>query len=226
MAKASLGYPTIKQAREVIRAIVDQYKVDEEFFHPLLQQLFIEQPYWCEPPGPKCTKFKWVWHKLPSGASTVRWFMAYCDESGWKGGGVVGWKGLSWRRAVELDKFNLDAELKVVARDRASVIVNEYRKAHPWCEYPDCGLEADHVHHVVPMKEIVAGGISLLDVSDRYRIQQTYDWWSEKQFTLPDEHKFMQHLLKYHGSEMLRSLCRTHHNDAHGKQTHSLKVKR
>jgi hypothetical protein len=218
--RPSIGYPTITAAEAAIREIVSKYDVEQEFFHPLLQQLFIEQPYWCDPPGPVCTMFKWVLRELPTGAS-ARWFMAYCDEAGWKGGDVVGWKGVSWKKAVRLFKFSIIDELKAVAQLRTSVLKNDYRKMHPYCEYAGCSKLADHVHHVIAMKQIIAVALSSLTETDHVEVLNLYDWTAESQFMLPDNHKFMRVLLDQHKPGVLMSVCRRHHNDLEGKQTHN-----
>src|SRR5262245_53528778 len=89
--KPSLGFPTQKEARVAIQAIVNQYGLEQEFFHPLLQRLFVEQCYWQEPPGPAFTKFKWSKHALASGATTERWFMCFDGER---------WVERSWNKAI------------------------------------------------------------------------------------------------------------------------------
>ena len=225
--KPSLGFTSIKDAEAAVRAIVGtpakpRFKVGEEFFDPLLQRLFVEQPYWCDPPGPKCTKFKWVSHTLPYGATTDWWFMAYCDDPSWKKpNGERGWIGVSWRKAVQHYKFDIVTELKTIANTRISIITGVYREAHPMCEHEGCTSYADHVHHDVwSREEIVLTALADLTEQEFIDIKAQYDWWSEAQFMLPDEHKFIQSLLAAHALSTLRSLCRRHHNDAHGHQTH------
>ena len=227
--KRSLGFATIKEAQAAVRAIVGtpsspRYRLDEEFFHPLLQRLFIEQPYWCEPPGPVCTKFKWTHRVLPYGATTDWQFMAYSDEPGWKkkkSGLDAGWKSVSWRKAVGWYKFDIVKELKEVANHRISIFTAAHREAHRRCEHEGCTSFADHVHHcVMPRLEIVAEALASMSDEDFDKVREMYDWWSDAQFTLPDDHKFMQSVIARHGPGTLRSLCRKHHNDAHGHQTH------
>ena len=227
--KPSLGFSSMKDAKAAVRAIVGtpanpKYKLNEEFFHPLLQRLFVEQPYWREPPGPVCTKFKWTVRLLPYGATSEWQFMAYSDEPGWKkkkGGPDAGWKSVSWRKAVDWYKFDIVKELKEVANHRISMFTAAHRAVNQYCEHDGCTLLADHVHHCgMSRGDIVTEALASLSDEDFDRIRELYDWWSDDMFMLPDDHKFMQSVIARHGPGTLRSLCRRHHNDAHGHQTH------
>jgi len=225
--KRSLGFPTIKEAVAAVREIVGtpaspRYKLDEEFFHPLLQRLFIEQPYWCEPPGPRCTKFKWTTRVLAYGATTEWQFMAYCEEDGWKkANGGNGWKSVSWRKAVRWYKFDIVKELREVADHRISILTATHREQFRFCEQEGCTRFADHVHHcVMTRKEIVDEALADLSDEEFDKIRELYDWFTDAVFALPDEHKFIQAIIARHGPGTMRSLCRKHHNDAHGHQTH------
>ena len=215
-------------AEAAVRAIIGTpsnrtYAMNEEFFHPLLQRLFVEQPYWCDPPGPVCTKFKWVFRVLPYGATSEWQFMAYCDEPGWKKkNGGSGWKSVSWRKAVRRYKFNIIDELREVANARISMITARHRQVHRFCEHEDCVAWSEHVHHCkMTRKQIITEAIGELGAEDLAAIQAQYDWWQDTPFMLPDEHKFIQRILDHHGPGTLRALCFKHHNDAHGHQTHS-----
>ena len=135
--------------------------------------------------------------------------------------GVDGWTGVSWRKAVELYKFDLIEELREVANARISVITGKHRDLHPMCEHDGCLEIANHVHHHgVSRKQIIHVAIAKLDERDLAEIKQQYDWWLDAQFMLPDDHKFIKGVLEKHGPDTLRSLCRRHHNDAHGHRTH------
>src|SRR6516165_1336659 len=122
MAKPALGFPTIKALEQAVKEIVNQYPVNVEFFHPLLQKLFIERPYWCDPPGFTFTKFKWILYELPNGATTERWFTAFSPETGWR--------GPSWKKSVHGKKITLEDKLREFARWRSSPIVSIYLKEH------------------------------------------------------------------------------------------------
>ena len=216
MKKASLGFATQKQAIEAVRAIVNRYGLNAEFFDPLLQRLFVEQPYWQSPPGPTFTKFKWIKQELPNGATTERWFMAYAPETGWV--------SRSLNKAIKQQRFNVDSRLREMARFIVMPIVSAFRDRHPFCEYcdPSMPMPTKHVHHTVAMKEIVDQALALLTDADRLEIAEAYyDWKSREQFQLPADHKFVRHILDRHSEPgLLEAVCIEHHNTVHGKATH------
>ena len=216
MKKSSIGFATQKQATEAIRAIVSPRGLNEEFFDPLLQRLFVEQPYWQSPPGPAYTKFKWIKQTLPNGATTERWFTAYSIETGWE--------SRSFNKAIKQQRFNIDDRLREMARFTVMPIVSAFRDDHPFCEYcdPSMPMQTKHVHHTVPMKEIVDEALALLTDADRLQIAKAYyNWKLMKQFQLPDNHKFVKYILARHAEPgLLEAVCIEHHNTAHGKATH------
>lgn len=208
--KSSIGFATQKQAREAIRAIVHQYGLEQEFFHPLLQRLFIEQPYWQEPPGPTFTKFKWSKQTLPSGATTEKWFWCYDAELGM-------WIDRSWNRAIRREQPDPVRDLRVYARELVAPIVNAYRDAHPFCEHCKDGFpeRTAHVHHTIAMKTITDGALALLTAADFAALTK---------LPIPVTsgcQKFAQYILDAHCLDILVALCVRHHNDAHGKETHT-----
>lgn len=216
--KTSIGFATQKEARAAIRAIVNQYGLEQEFFDPLLQRLFVEQPYWQEPPGPAFTKFKWIKYTLPNGATTERWFTAYLPGGGWQ--------GVSFNKAINRDYFDLDKILAIMARDVVTPIVSAYRDAHPFCEHceDDFPERTAHVHHTIEMRYIIKQAIELLSDAERLEITESYrnGRGTIQQFRLSDEHKFVRYILDAHKClDLLVALCRRHHNDAHGKETHT-----
>jgi hypothetical protein len=216
MAKPSLGFSTQKAAREAIRRIVHQYGVDQEFFDPLLQRLFIERPYWCDPPGPTFIKFKWISQELPNGATTDRWMTGRLPDQTWM--------RISFNRAISGRRATLSEILGNWARDLASPIVSKYHDLHPFCEHCPAYLTlSDHVHHTTPMADIIKVGIAKLTDAQKADILAQYaNRFGVNSFVLPDSHPFSIHVLEQHQQRgLLVALCTRHHNSAHGKQTHN-----
>jgi hypothetical protein len=209
MSKPALGLSTQGKLRAAIKSIVNEHKVEEEFFHPLLQRLFIERPSNCDPPGPTFTKFKWTRKTLPNGAIIERWFMAFSEE--------YGWMGASYNKCIDGKKFNIVDELNDFARWRIMTIVSSYRNNHPFCEHPECRERTEHIHHVTPMKVIVSDAIAILSEEDLKKCLELYDRFSPDRYSLPDDHKFTSLILDRHGQGSLMALCIDHHYEIEGK---------
>jgi len=211
--KPTLGFPTQKEARAAIQAIVNQYGLEQEFFHPLLQRLFLECCYWHEDLPCFFTKFKWTKHTLPNGATTERWFNCYSPEMGI-------WFDRSWNKALINKLDDPASDLRAYARFQLAMpIVSAYRDAHPFCEH--CAREGRtvltaHVHHTTPMKDIIARGLALLSADDLALVAELPIGMS-----VPSV-KFIEHIREAHKQPgLLLALCVRHHNDAHGKKTHT-----
>jgi hypothetical protein len=214
--KPSLGFPTQKEARAAIQAIVNQYGLEQEFFHPLIQRLFIEQPYWCNPPGPTFTKFKWRKHTLPNGATTERWF--YCFDPK-----LNAWIPRSWNQAIIRKRRSAAARLREYARFHLTTpIVSEYRDAHPFCEH--CKREGRttmtaHVHHTTNFSLIVDEALMFLTAEDLAYIDEHPEFSEPALIELSEGGKsFVNHILQYHKQPgLLISLCIDHHYEVEGK---------
>jgi hypothetical protein len=213
--KSSLGFPTQKEAFAAVRAIVNQYGLEQEFFHPLIQRLFIEQPYWCDPPGPAFTKFKWTKHELPNGATTERWFMCFLER----------WQERSWRKAIA-GPPSFDRWLQIIAREAIMPIVSAYRDTHPICEH--CKSQGRivmtaHVHHTVPMKQIVHDALSKLTAFEHAQLAAYFSDggvnhnFSAFSSSFP-QHEFISHVVWRHTVPgLLIALCVDHHYEVEGK---------
>jgi len=212
MAKRCLGFPTKKEARAAIQVIAWMYNPGQEFFHPLLQQLFLEQPYWCDPPGPRFIRFKWASKPLPNGAPNDRHFMGYSADTGWV--------SVSYQKALRNKRLEVVDVLTDFARGRVMSIVTEYRARNPRCAH--CERPAADVHHDVALADIIYNSMLPLTREQETEIMAQYTTWRGiHSFTLPDSHPFTAKLLNYHNIPgVLVSLCKEHHNAAHGKKTH------
>jgi hypothetical protein len=210
--KPCIGFSTQDAAREAIREIVWKYDPGDEFFHPLLQQLFLERPYWCDPPGPRFIRFKWGSKPLPNGIPNDRHFMALSP--------ALGWVSVSFNKALTGKRMTPEIILANFARERVMAITTEFRARHPVCAH--CDRPAADVHHTVPVMKILKIAMASLTADQLDEIMDLYlTWRGIQSFTLPDDHPFTEVILKYHWLPgTLISLCKEHHNTAHGKQTH------
>jgi hypothetical protein len=215
VAKPALGYPTQKELRAAIKAIVDPYPNHVEFFHPLLQRLFIERPYYGDPPGPTYTKFKWMEQKQPNGKVWDRWFMVYNEQ--------LGWRSRSWNKCVDGKKFDIVFELKAFARWRADLdIIPRHQMNNPACQWT---ADANHggpleVDHLIPMRTIVEEAIALTPKKELAAITKVIqEWRMSDDCTIYDHWTFTKHLLKRHAEPgCLMTLCKNHHYAIEGKK--------
>lgn len=210
--KPCIGFPTQDAAREAIREIVWKYATHQEFFHPLVQQLFLERPYWCDPPGPRFLRFKWGSKPLPNGTPNDRHFMALSP--------TLGWVSVSFNKALAGKRMTPETVLANFARERVMSITTDYRARYPVCAH--CDRLASDVHHTVPIAQILREAMDPLTADQLDEIMDLYlTWRGIQSFTLPDEHPFTKVVLDYHRQPgILVALCKEHHNTAHGKKTH------
>jgi hypothetical protein len=192
-AKPALGYPTQTALKAAVKAIVTPYPTGAEFFDPLLQRLFVERPYDCDPPGPTYTNFKYDRLILPNGKVWDRIFKAFNED--------FGWRRRSWNKCVDGVKNDFERRLNRFARWRALMIVARYRDTSPACEWQ---ADDDHcgriiVHHMIPMRRIIDDAIERMTREETSALsKELYLWERTDDFEILDHHKFTQRLLERH----------------------------
>jgi hypothetical protein len=214
MSKPALGFPTQKELNIAVKSIVNRYNLySGEFYHPLLERLFLERPYWpewCNALPVHFTKFKWVMGTVPNGGTTERYFMAWSEKTGWI--------AKSLNKAIKGERLTLRDILERCGRDRVARILSQYRNEHPLCEFDECVLPSQDVHHLKPMREIWDEVFNQLSIEELDSYKILYEPFSSKGFALPNNSKFITLVLQHHHSSNLKALCKDHHYAIEGKK--------
>lgn len=213
-ARPALGYSTQTALRAAIKAIVDPRPTGTEFFDLLLQRLFVERPYDCDPPGPTYTKFRYDKLILPNGRVWDRIFKAFNEE--------FSWRRRSWSKCVCGVKDDIERKLSDFARWRIIEIVARYQMNNPACEWQSGGSHYGRleVHHLIPMWRIVDDAIASMSDTETSAIsKEIHIWKTADDFEVLDHHKFTRHVLDRHAEpRCLMTLCQGHHYEIEGKR--------
>jgi hypothetical protein len=201
-------FKTATAARTAIRGIVDAEEMLEPFYSDLISDLILERHYFCSEKGFRPSRFR----KLPGyNAYNFQGDFTHCAITP-----KITWHTVSWDKCLKPWPLKWDWIVRAM-RDRCLPEKTAYRVANAYCENCFQNPAAD-VHHENPsfisLTNTIRSQISEQEIDE---CLGEWNWFHDKNFQLPEEHKVTVLFDAAHGSAHLKSLCKACHNSTKRK---------
>ncbi len=184
------------QTKEKVRSIVNAIGFEQEFEAEFISDLILEKHYFCSREKLRPSKFK----KMRRNSGKYDFYGFFLEKK---------WCKVSWSKCISPPtEISLLTE---ALRREIQPLLFKYKDKHPICE-KCCSTESSDVDHVKPeFKEICQKALNLMRKDDWDIAFDTFDWWNEECFKLPEHNPAVLYVMEAHKSAILQAVCKECH---------------